>query len=139
MAAAFALIAGEKVEPASTPETKLQNARRAVEILDKATFTQDGLFYEMKAELSAEVAQALAPRHQEILRTMLEAARALSAVVMAERQLIAEMIVAGFDLRADILRRPTIVLPAAYEIGTESDTNSQLHRFREVLENWGII
>jgi hypothetical protein len=134
---ALLLLQGQAVEPTPDRAEQLKRLRADAEILEAGIRAQAVLVEEIRAERSRVVAERLRGRHQTILRSLFDAAMALSAAVEAERALYASVLSAGYEGRPDILVRPG--LDGASRLGTPREWDSQISHFRRRLEAQGVL
>ena len=90
----------------------------------------------LRGAANFEAALALQDRQRALALGVYRAAVALSRAVAAERALDAELVDKGFQPRGDIFTWP--VLPAAYQMGSLANRNSQLSECRRRLAERGI-
>lgn len=76
-------------------------------------------------------------QNQAMLRTIFDAAQALSAAVSAERAMYARYLSAGYDDRPDILFRPS--LSSANRLGSADEWDSEINTLRRWLESLGVL
>ena len=92
---------------------------------------------DLRESLSREVAERLVPAHQQVLRSVAEAAMALSAALDRESELFAGPIIAGFVPRPDILRRPG--MRAGALLGSLQQWDSEVNALRRRLQEQGVL
>ena len=106
-------------------------------ILDKAIRYQTAVFYELKAEKSADRCRALQAHrnaiHVELYKTLQRAAMLSDC----ECEFRAAIIAAGYDLRPDIVGPPFISAPLV--LGSERQHDSQISTWRRHLQDKGIL
>ena len=133
----LALAAGAKAEPEEDRAAKLKRLRAEKAMLEKSVGAVGELMEAARAEASLRAAEAVRDRHRGVLRQVWEAAAAFSAALDTERTLFAELLVAGFEGRPDILQRPG--LHSGVMLGSLLQNDSEISRFRRQLEQQGII
>ena len=137
VAAAFRLLRGERLP--ARQDDPLERARLAREILQfEAAERETGRqLDELREERSAEIARQLLPQHREILRSKMDALLAVAAAAAAERQLLAEMIKAGYVLQPGILMSPPCA--PANLVGSIDHHDSAVNTFRRALSMAGVL
>jgi hypothetical protein len=134
---ALMLIGGNALAEEPDRDARLKKLRAEIRILELALGSAEGLLNEIRATQSFEVAQSLQVQNQAILRTVFDAALALSAAVSAERALYARYLSAGYEDRPDVLIRPS--LSSANRLGSTDEWDSEINTFRRRLEALGVI
>jgi hypothetical protein len=137
IARAIAIIGGETVDAPPDRDALRTRLRIEISVLEPALREIDILMEEARAEQSHAIALRLVAQNNAIIRTIYEAAAALSAAMQAERALCAQILIAGYELRADITHRPG--LDGASRLGTLSDWDSQISMFRRRFELLGVL
>jgi hypothetical protein len=137
IARALLLLRGEEVPEEPDRDARLKKLRAEQRILEAAFIEVERLMEDVRADQSYVIAEHLVAAHQTILRSVWEAAAALSAAIEQERGLYASVLVAGYEGRPDVLRRPA--LDGASRLGTLAEWDSQISEFRRRLEEQGVI
>jgi hypothetical protein len=137
IARALELARGETVEEPPDRQERLKRLRAELRILEAGFAAIDVAMEELRAELSHAVAQQLRPRHKQIMRSVWDAAAALSAAIDAERAIYASAITSGYADRPDILQRPA--LRAGAMLGSLQEWDSEISHLRRRLEQQGIL
>lgn len=133
----LAVAQGEAIGAEPDRNARLMRLRSEVEILDAASRVIEDAIDRKRVELSAAVAARLLPTHRQIMKVMFENAVALAASVQAERKVIADVIVAGYEVCPDVLRRP--LLRSGICMGTLQEYDSEISVQKRALEAQGII
>ncbi|HEV2546030.1 MAG TPA: hypothetical protein VGU20_01710 [Stellaceae bacterium] len=121
-----------KDHAAQIAEAKLQ-----LEVVGRAIGAQTRIVNELRSEKSLQLCHRLQPLHRDLLLEVYRAAQALARTTTAERKLRAEMMLAGYEPRPDVIGAPG--LAAAVVLGSEDYHDSQLSFFRRHLEQIGVL
>jgi hypothetical protein len=134
IAAALALIEGGRPGAAQDQEAREAEARRRLEIFAAGIGAARDAWDEMRQEASRAAAAALVPHHRRILRSLLEAMRAVVKATEEEQALRARFASAGYDLDRvlDLVAMPPT--PSARAMGTEARLDSEIELYRLWLE-----
>jgi hypothetical protein len=135
--AALALLDGGKLAAPTDRGARLTRLREEIAVIEPALAAVNAMMTELKGELTFDAATALLPRHRAALADMFAAAAAFSAATQAERQIVVDLLGAGYDAAEHVLLRPG--LGAASRLGTLSEHDSEISIFRRRLEGLGII
>jgi hypothetical protein len=137
VATAFRLLRGERLQARQDdPEARTRLAREILQF-EAAIRAVDRQLDELREERSAEIARQLLPQHREILRSKMDALLAVAAAASAERQLLSEMIQAGYTLQPGIMMSPPCA-PASL-VGTPDNHDSAVATYRRALSMAGVL
>jgi hypothetical protein len=134
---AIALLQGDAVAPPPDRAERIKRLREELAVIEPALGAVEAMLDDIRADRSRAVAEQLRPAQGQILRTIAEAATALSAAMDAERRFRAEFLMAGYSEQPDILPAP--LLPGAARIGSRSEYDSEINRFIRFLTERGML
>jgi predicted nucleic acid-binding Zn-ribbon protein len=130
--AAQKLMAGDDAVLPTDLDREEVNLRRRLAVLSPAIRAQRERIEKIRDELSFQAALKLKRRHQASREAILEAARGLAATIEAERAVRLELLDAGLNAVDHVL--PPSSLAAGVALGSEIDFDSQISRFRRLIE-----
>jgi hypothetical protein len=131
------LVAGETIAPEPDRAAMIVRLRSEIETLTDALRDANSAMDTIRSERSAVINQSLIPRQHSILKAKYEAAMSLAAAVSAERSLIAELLLQGYEHYPDILKSPP--LDPAARLGAIAEWDSPISTFRRTLETLKVI
>jgi hypothetical protein len=107
-------------------------------LLRNAIAAQADIVDRIRSDLSVDHAERLRPAHDDLLIAIYRAAQALSCAMDAERQFRADAILSrGYSWCPSIVPAPD--LSGALLLGSETDFNSEIARWRRFLEARGVL
>jgi hypothetical protein len=134
---ALALAEGGALPERHDREADTARLKVEIEQIKRALQIVGGEYSALRDEMSVAVYRQYVDQQRAVLVSKFEAAMGLVTAVSTERQMIAEMLNAGYVHLPDIWLSPP--LRGAAMLGTTSEWDSEISTFRRTLQQLGII
>jgi hypothetical protein len=137
LARGLELLRGGDALPEMSRQERLDRLHREGLVLDDAIRFQAGVVDEVRDAKSYRMCLSLKAHHDAVLLTFYRAAQALAAITDREREFRSAVIMAGYEVRPDLIGPPFISAPLM--LGSERQYDSQISTYRRHLQDQGVI